>query len=106
MGGAWSSGNFLNDGARHSQHALLRPWRRTPPTHPYSTVTYGEWYGFHDSSSLMSPSPSLTLKVSLCSSRPVHISHHNITRQLAAHAASVMLIKITWAIHTSVAPLI
>ena len=37
--------------------------RRTSPTHPYPTVTYGEWYVFHDPP-LMSPSPSLTFKVS------------------------------------------
>ena len=42
---------------------LTRLRRRTSPTHPYPTVTYGEWYDFHDPSSLMSPSPSLTFKV-------------------------------------------
>ena len=25
---------------------LTRLWRRTSPTHPYPTVTYGEWYDF------------------------------------------------------------
>ena len=43
---------------------LTRLRRRTSPTHPYPTVTYGERYDFHDPSSLMSPSPSLTFKVS------------------------------------------
>ena len=58
---------------------LTRLRRRTPPTHPYPTVTYGEWYDFHDVSSLMSPSPSLTFKVSLCLVCRVHQSHHNYT---------------------------
>ena len=38
--------------------------RRTSPAHPYPTVTYGQWYVFHDPPPLMSPSPSLTFKVS------------------------------------------
>ena len=58
---------------------LTRLWRRTSPTRPYPTVTYGEWYDFHDASSLMSPSPSLTFKVSFCLVCRVHQSHHNYT---------------------------
>ena len=58
---------------------LTRLRRRTSPTHPYPTVTYGEWYDFHDVSSLMSPSPSLTFKVSFCLVCRVHQSHHNYT---------------------------
>ena len=49
---------------------LTRLWRRTSPTHPYPTVTYGEWYDFHDPSSLMSPpqvQPSRFFTVSLSS---------------------------------------
>ena len=58
---------------------LTRLRRRTSPTHPYPTVTYGEWYDFHDVSSLMSPSPNLTFKVSFCLVCRVHQSHHNYT---------------------------
>ena len=58
---------------------LTRLRRRTSPTHPYPTVTYGEWYDFHDVSSLMSTSPSLTFKVSFCLMCRVHQSHHIYT---------------------------
>ena len=67
----------------HLHHLILdmltRLRRRTSPTHPYPTVTYGEWYDFHDVSSLMSPSPSPTFKVSFCLVCRVHQSHHNYT---------------------------
>ena len=93
---------------------LTLPWRPAPPTHPHPTVTYGEGYVTMTSPCQLCPSScpvhvpttATSSTPQLCPSRPVHIFHHNITRQLAAHAASVMLIKITWAIHTSVAPLI
>ena len=58
---------------------LPRLRRRTSPTRPYPTVTYGEWYDFHDVSSLMSPSPNLTFKVSFCLVCRVHQNHHNYT---------------------------
>ena len=45
----------------------------------YRIPLYGEWYDFHDPSSLMSPSPSLTFKVSFCLVCRVHQSHHNYT---------------------------
>ena len=62
----------------HPRHADTSP--APDSTHSsYPTVTYGEWYDFHDVSSLMSPSPSLTFKVSFCLVCRVHQSHHNYT---------------------------
>ena len=52
--------------------------RRTSPTHPYPTVTYGEWYVFHD------PPPDVTIPKSnlqgiFCRVCRVHHSRHNYT---------------------------
>ena len=62
----------------HPRHADTSP--APDSTHSsYPTVTYGEWYDFHDVPSLMSPFPSLTFKVSFCLVCRVHQSHHNYT---------------------------
>ena len=78
---------------------LTRLRRRTSPTHPYPTVTYGEWYDFHDPYSLMSPFPSLTVP-----SSPYSPPHHH--RPAGSSRCQCDAYQITWVIHTSVAPLI
>ena len=83
---------------------LTRLWRRTSPTHPYPTVTYGEWYDFHDPSSLMSPPQVQPSRFLLCPSRPHFPPQHHTPA--GSSRCQCDAYQITWAIHTSVAPLI